>query len=173
MEALRQAARAQPLHQWEQELRQALAYTPPPAADLLVGQGAPARRGARPGFWARAGAWLRNLLGRARGPGAPAPARALRPEEVPAVLRAFLARVAEDEALRAFARDRDLTVHYLLEEPDLEFHMRFAGGQVAAVFGAPPVPAQVRLRAKAEVLDSMLTGRVPAMRAAMTGHLRF
>jgi len=173
LEALRQAARAQPLHQWEQELRQALSYAPPPAADLLAGHGASAREGARPGLWMRAGAWLRSLLGRVRGPGEAAPTRPLRAEEVPAVFRAFLARVAKDEALHAFARDRDLTVHYLLEEPDLEFHMRFAEGRVAAGFGAPPVPAQVRLRARAEVLDGMLTGRIPAMRAAMTGQLRF
>ncbi|MGQ9458170.1 MAG: ketol-acid reductoisomerase [Anaerolineae bacterium] len=174
LEALRQAARAQPLHRWEQELRQALAYAPPPAADLVGTRPAASPPEARPSKSGRALARLRSLMGPRLGAREePEAIRPLKPEEVPAVFRAFLDRVAKDETLRAFARGRDLTLHYILEEPALEFHMRFADGQVAAGLGAPPSPAQVRLRARAEVLDGMLTGRIPAMRAAMTGQLRF
>ncbi len=174
LEALRQAARGQPLYRWEQQLRQALAYTPPPAVGLVRERPAVPPRKAGVGKLDRALAWLRRLwaprLGRQE---VLQPARSLRPEEVSAVFRAFLDRVSRDEALRAFAQGRDLTVHYVLEEPSLEFYMRFTDGQVAAGLGAPPGPAQVRLRARVDVLDGMLTGRIPAMRAAMTGQLRF
>jgi putative sterol carrier protein len=55
----------------------------------------------------------------------------------------------------------------------LEFYMHFQDGRVAAELGPPPSPAEVRLETTAEVLDGMFTGRINAMRAAMTGRLSF
>jgi autoinducer 2 (AI-2) kinase len=89
------------------------------------------------------------------------------------VLRRFLADAAGDPALHEFSRGRQMTTHYVLQQPDLEFHLRFADGEVTGDLGPPPSPAEVRLETKAETLDEMLTGRTNAMRAAMTGKLSF
>ena len=89
------------------------------------------------------------------------------------VLRRFLVEAAKDPALQEFSRGRRMTTHYVLHEPDLEFHMRFDEGEVTAKMGPPPAPAEVLLETKAETLDGMFTGRINAMRAAMTGRLSF
>ncbi|MFC2046517.1 SCP2 sterol-binding domain-containing protein [Chloroflexota bacterium] len=88
-------------------------------------------------------------------------------------MRGFLRDAAGDAALREFSRGRRMTTHYVLHEPDLEFHMRFDDGEVTADLGPPPAPAEVRLETKAETLDGMFSGRINAMRAAMTGGLVF
>ena len=49
----------------------------------------------------------------------------------------------------------------------------FDQGTVTASLGAPPIQAEVRIQAEASLLDGMLTGRVHAMRAAMSGKLVF
>ncbi len=51
--------------------------------------------------------------------------------------------------------------------------MRFVDGVVEAAVKAPMSAAEVRLETTAEVLDGMLSGRINAMRAAMTGKLQF
>jgi len=89
------------------------------------------------------------------------------------ILRAFLARSSVDPALAAFASGQHMTMHYVLSDLGLEFTMRFHDGQVTGDLGAPPEPAQVRLKMKAETLDGMMTGRINAPRAAMTGKLSF
>jgi ketol-acid reductoisomerase len=89
------------------------------------------------------------------------------------VLRRFLADAAGDPALREFSRGRQMTTHYALHQPDLEFHLSFADGEVTGGLGPPPAPAEVRLETKAETLDGMFSGRMNAIRAAMTGKLSF
>jgi putative sterol carrier protein len=90
-----------------------------------------------------------------------------------AVLRRFLAEAAADPALQDFSRDRAMTSHYVLSDIDLEFFMRFDGGTVRSGLGPPTSEAEIRLETTADVLDGMFTGRVNAMRAAMTGKLNF
>ena len=55
----------------------------------------------------------------------------------------------------------------------LEFFIGFRDGRVLAGRGAPSEPAQVRLKAKGETLDAILTGRLNGNKAAMTGKLSF
>jgi len=171
---LREAARAQPIYHWEQALRQAMGYAPPPAADLLtMGVEGPPQRAASSRL-RRAIERLRGMLPRrAHRPEGARAERSLQAAEVEAVWRSFLARAVSDATLRAFAEGQDLTVHYVLEQPDLEFYMRFADGEVRAEFGSPPRPAHVRLRARADVLDGVFTGRIHAVRAVMSGRMRF
>lgn len=169
---LREAARAQPIHRWEQALREAMGYAPPSTVELLAMEAHRSRPGPRRNL-RQAMERLRKLLPRLRRAGDREAPRLRPPEQLEPVLQAFLAYAEADGALRAFAEEHDLTVHYLLQGPDLEFYMRFAEGEVRAGLGPPPGPAQIRLRAPAEVLDGVLTGRVHAMRAVMGGQMRF
>jgi hypothetical protein len=61
----------------------------------------------------------------------------------------------------------------LLGDAGLDFYMRLADGLVETGLGVPVQPAGVRLETTADVLDGMLSGRLNAMRAAMTGKLQF
>ena len=90
-----------------------------------------------------------------------------------ALLESFLARAAASEALRAAAREREVTLHFRLPDLGRELHLRLAGGKVAAGLGAPEGGGDVVLRLPAEVFDGMFTGRVNAMQAALDGKLSF
>ncbi|MDH7487823.1 MAG: ketol-acid reductoisomerase [Anaerolineae bacterium] len=163
--ALKEAARSLPLYELERELRQALGSVP-------TYRPAPAARGASlPAVsTGRRWAWLRRLWPRrSRAPDS----AALGAAQMETVLRRFLARAAGDPALRAFSRGRQLTTHYVLKDVGLEFTMRFQDGSVAAGLGPPDGPAEVRLETTGEVLDGMFTGRINALRAAMSGQLSF
>jgi autoinducer 2 (AI-2) kinase len=89
------------------------------------------------------------------------------------VLRGFTAAAARDPALRAQAEGRDVTLHFVLRDLPLAFHLRLRGGTVAAGLGAPDGAAEVELAMPAAVLDGMLTGRVNAMQEALEGRLSF
>jgi putative sterol carrier protein len=185
LEILKDAARSLPLYQHEQELRQALGGMGSPGVGAhpidreSSGASRPAgdQRQAEPG----GGGWFAGLrpgLRRwwsgkdPRTGGQPAPSL-LAPEQIEPVLAQFLVHAADDPALQEFSQGRQLTTHYALSEPEIEFYLSFDDGAVSGELGAPETPAQVRLEARAEVLDGMFTGRINAMRAAMTGRLRF
>jgi putative sterol carrier protein len=89
------------------------------------------------------------------------------------VLHRFLTQAGKAPALHAFGQGREFTTHYLLRDSQLEFYIRFHNGEVAASMGQPPSPAEVRLETETEVLDGMLTGRINAMRAFMSGKMSF
>jgi autoinducer 2 (AI-2) kinase len=120
-------------------------------------------------------------LQRARPPARPsapaAPAAGLLAEEtrrrMDAVLALFLARAQASEALRAAAREREVTLHFRLTDLARELTLRLAGGAVQGALGAPAGGADVELRLLADVFDGMFTGRVNAMQAAMDGKLSF
>jgi hypothetical protein len=189
---LQETARSLPLHRLEQQLLQALQGIPQPKQtsfldELGVGDeqraevaasipetAAPARQGADAGE-------KEGLVGLARaavrhfGGSPPTAASTGAPDRVQMeeVLRRFLVDAAGDPALREFSRDRQITTHYVLHDADLEFHLRFADGEVTGDLGPPPAPAEVRLETEADTLDGMFSGRINAMRAAMTGKLSF
>jgi putative sterol carrier protein len=179
---LRAMARSLPLHQLETELLQELGRSSGSGIPLARREAPPAGLGTATTGAAVTGAavsrsLLERLLARVRGranagPATPA-AGSLDQGQMEAVLRAFLALAGEDAALLAFARDRALTTHYQLSDPDLEFYLAFREGTVRGDLGAPGREAEVRIRTQAGLLDRMLTGRTNAMRAAMTGGLAF
>ena len=189
LKALQDAARSLPLHQLEQQVRQAIRYSPAPHpgesvprhgnSDAVASIRTPTSH-ALPGPQTesrdenrRGGSRLSRLLRRGKKTESASAPAALTGDQMELVLRRFIARAGDDPALQAFARDRQLTTHYVLSEPPLAFHMRFQDGAVTGDLGPPPSPAQVRLETKAEVLDSLFTGRTNPMRAVMTGKLSF
>jgi putative sterol carrier protein len=89
------------------------------------------------------------------------------------VVRRLLAIASRDPALRAFAVNQALSIHYVLDDLALEFHMTFDSGDVGGEIGPPQSPADLRLIATAGMMDGVLTGQVNAMRAALTGKLAF
>jgi len=102
---------------------------------------------------------------------------AAQPQDVRAQMEAILRRFCEkarfDPALNAFAAKRRVISHYTLTDLGLEFHVGFWDGAVVADVGAPPQPAEVCMKASAETLDGILTGRVSGNKAAMSGRLSF
>jgi autoinducer 2 (AI-2) kinase len=89
------------------------------------------------------------------------------------IVRRFCEKAVADPALREFATRRRVMTHYTMSDLGLEFYIGFQDGQVVAGLGAPSTPAEVRMKATAEVLDSILTGRVSGQKAAMSGKLSF
>jgi sugar (pentulose or hexulose) kinase/phosphoglycerate dehydrogenase-like enzyme/ribulose-5-phosphate 4-epimerase/fuculose-1-phosphate aldolase/putative sterol carrier protein len=90
------------------------------------------------------------------------------------LLRDFLERVGRDARLEAFAQGgQDVTLHFVLSDLALDFHLGFDGGTVQSALGPPGADAGVELKMKADLLDGMFTGRRNAMQAAMDGELSF
>ena len=89
------------------------------------------------------------------------------------ILRLFVGRAVGDPALIEFAAKQAVNSHYFINDLGLEFYVGFRDGGVIAGLGAPEQPAEVRLKAKAETLDAILTGRLSGNKAAMTGRLSF
>jgi putative sterol carrier protein len=102
---------------------------------------------------------------------APAPPSAR--DQMEHVFQLLVDRAAEDAALRAFATKQTVSSHYIATDLGVEFYVDFRDGSVITGLGAPTQPAQVKLSAKAEALDAVLTGRLGGKRAAMTGKLSF
>ena len=190
LEALREAAQSLPLVQLEEELRQSLKDMPAAAQmeyldrALDSGDGTPPGPGTQPaprsapapsrGWLGRSVEGVRRSLGRSEKEAeAQLAAGTLSESQMEAILCHFLIQAEQDQALQAFAQDRELTTHYLLRDSQLEFYMRFHDGEVTARLGPPPSPAEVRLETEAEVLDGMFTGRLNAMRAFMSGKMSF
>jgi L-ribulose-5-phosphate 4-epimerase len=88
------------------------------------------------------------------------------------LLADFVARCGADEALRAAARGRDVTLHFTVAGTPLAFWLRLRDGLDTGL-GAPDARAEVQLKLAADVLDGMFTGRVNPMQAAMQGRLAF
>jgi autoinducer 2 (AI-2) kinase len=89
------------------------------------------------------------------------------------ILRRFCEKAVADPALREFAARRRVMTRYTMTDLGLEFYIGFQDGQVVAGLGAPLIPAQVWMKATAEVLDGILTGRISGQKAAMSGKLSF
>ncbi len=89
------------------------------------------------------------------------------------ILRRFCEKAVADPALRAFAAKRRVTTHYTVTDLGLEFYIGFQDGEVIAGLGPSPTPAEVRMKATAQVLDDILTGRISGQKAAMSGKLSF
>ncbi len=89
------------------------------------------------------------------------------------ILREFLTASEKDPALIAFAANRVFVMHYALTDANLEFNMTFENGAVKAGIGAPPGKPDLALKMKAAIFDGMMTGRINAMTAAISGKMKF
>lgn len=89
------------------------------------------------------------------------------------ILAGFVDAMLADDALRAFASDNEVILHFALTDLGLEFHFGFQNGAVVGGVGAPQEAADVQLKMRADLLDGMMTGRLNAMQAAMNGELSF
>ncbi|MEW6364776.1 MAG: NAD(P)-dependent oxidoreductase [Acidobacteriota bacterium] len=89
------------------------------------------------------------------------------------IIRSFVNRIGADARLRAFAARNTVISHYVLSDLGTEFHFGFEHGAVIGGLGPPGRPADVRLRATAEILDGVLSGKLSGARMAVTGKLAF
>lgn len=183
LEMLRAAAQSLPLSQLERELRENIEFDP---LSLAVGTGpgsqAVGREAPLPapvaseeeGLVSGGLAGLRRVWGRLGWkPDAAQVMVPLTGAQMEQVLRTFVASAASDPSLLAFSQGRQMTSHYVLSDVGLEFSMGFHDGVVRGGLGPPEPEAEVRLTTTADVLDGMFTGRINAMRAAMTGKISF
>lgn len=89
------------------------------------------------------------------------------------ILSDFLVGAAHDPTLIAFAEKRQVISQYTVSDLDLVFYIGFMKGEVLTGLGASPLPAEVRMKASAETLDGIFTGRINGNKAAMGGKLSF
>ncbi len=94
-------------------------------------------------------------------------------EHMKSILQTFVDKVSADDALRDFAKGKDVTMHFIVTDLDLDFFLSFQDGTVASALGAPPGDTDVTLKMKADILDGIFTGRVSGTRAALSGKLSF
>ncbi len=90
-----------------------------------------------------------------------------------AILTDFCARMCNDPVINTFSADQDVTLHFTAHDLGVEFYLGLHQGQVSSALGAPPLPAEVQLQMRAEILDGMLHGTIDAMESAMNGELSF
>ncbi len=94
-------------------------------------------------------------------------------EKMKAILERFCAGMAADPTLIAFSADQDVTLHFKAHDLGLDFHLGMKQGKVLSALGPPPLPAEVELQMRGEILDGMFTGTVDAMECAMNGEISF
>lgn len=158
--------------------RQALAPTAPPApsaAPLPVALPSPPPTAVPLPKTGGLLAGLRRLLGgrQATSPAsAPGPGVAAR-DQMTRLLQRFTEGLRVHEGLRAFSQGKHTLIHFILTDLELSFYVNCQDGTVEAALGAPPTPPDVTLKLRAALLDGIFTGRVNAVRAAMSGQLSF
>jgi sugar (pentulose or hexulose) kinase/phosphoglycerate dehydrogenase-like enzyme/ribulose-5-phosphate 4-epimerase/fuculose-1-phosphate aldolase/putative sterol carrier protein len=89
------------------------------------------------------------------------------------ILAEFLTSSEKDPAFIGFAANRIFSMYYALTDANLDFNMIFENGLVKAGMGAPDGKPDLTLKMKAEIFDGMMTGRINAMGAAMSGKMKF
>jgi sugar (pentulose or hexulose) kinase/phosphoglycerate dehydrogenase-like enzyme/ribulose-5-phosphate 4-epimerase/fuculose-1-phosphate aldolase/putative sterol carrier protein len=89
------------------------------------------------------------------------------------ILSEFLTNSEKDPAFVDFSANRVFSMHYSLTDANLEFNTTFENGTVKAGLGAPAGKADLTLKMKADIFDRMMTGKINAMGAAMSGKMKF
>jgi autoinducer 2 (AI-2) kinase len=145
----------------------ALATRPAPAVSDLQRDGRPAAPTARLSRFARPAETETPSIAKASSAAANEIGDRMR-----ALVADFVTRCLGDDALRAAARGRDVTLHFTVPDLDLDFWLRLRES-LSGGMGAPDERPEVDLKLVADVLDGMFTGRVNPMQAAMQGRLSF
>jgi putative sterol carrier protein len=89
------------------------------------------------------------------------------------VISRFLSACEQDSILLEFAKNRQISLLFGLTDANLEFYLIFANGEVKTGLGAPPTNANLTLRMTADTFDGVMTGKINAASAAMSGRMRF
>jgi len=89
------------------------------------------------------------------------------------LLSAFLSACQQDPAMLEFAKNRQVSLRFVLTDANLEFYLSFNNGEFKAALGAPPSNADLTARTTAEIFDGLMSGKVNGTTAAMSGRLRF
>ncbi len=94
-------------------------------------------------------------------------------EKMRAILQAFCTGLAEDEAVKAFSADKDVTLQFNAHDLGLAFYFHLNNGAVDSSLGEPAHGAEVQLEMRGEILDGMFTGTIDTMECAMNGEISF
>jgi len=88
-----------------------------------------------------------------------------------------LARLAQllssDEKIRAGAAGVEFSAMFEVTDLGVKLYLGFTGKEVVAKVGEPPAPPTVELGMESGTFDSMFTGEIDAMSAAMSGDMSF
>ncbi len=88
------------------------------------------------------------------------------------ILKSFCERMASDADLAEFSKDKDVTLHFTVNDLGIEFHISLRG-ELTADLGAPEEAAEVQLEMRGEIVDGMFTGTIDTMECAMNGEISF
>ncbi|GAB5451352.1 MAG: hypothetical protein Hals2KO_16800 [Halioglobus sp.] len=94
-------------------------------------------------------------------------------EKMRAILQAFCAGLAGDEAVKTFSADKDVTLQFNAHDLGLAFYFHLNHGAVDSGLGEPAHGAEVQLEMRGEILDGMFTGSIDTMECAMNGEISF
>jgi len=89
------------------------------------------------------------------------------------IVELFIESVLKDSGIWEFSRRRSVTMHFVISDFALEFHLGFIQGEVSGGLGGPDIRAEVLLKMKANILDGIFTGRLNPTRAALSGKISF
>lgn len=169
LNSLREAATSLPLFQWETELRSKLGILSQTSQYFTKCDSTHA--GVSERRQNRLKSWLSRW--KKRGAKASAPLDPLTAEQISQVLKVFLGSLEGSREIQQFAQDRQLIVEYVLPDLDQECYMSFQGGLVSGSLGKAPQAADITLEMHSQTMDGMFTGRINAMRTAMSGGIKF
>lgn len=87
------------------------------------------------------------------------------------ILTKFWALCAQDEALKAFAKHRKMSVFFRITDTGDQFYINFDTGTVAAGEGAPTGTPDLVLSMSSKTLEGLMTGKLHGETAVMSGAL--
>ncbi len=93
-------------------------------------------------------------------------------DNMKALFSKFCEQMCEDEAVKQFSEDKDLTLAFTSPDVGLHFYIGLHKGDVKAGLGEKD-GAEVQLTMRAFILDGMFAGTTDAMDAAMNGEIAF
>ena len=83
----------------------------------------------------------------------------------------FLALCTEDDALKAFAKNRKMSSFFRITDSGDQFYIAFDAGTVTGDVGAPATSPDLVLSMSSQTLQGLMTGKVHGETAVMNGQL--
>jgi putative sterol carrier protein len=88
-------------------------------------------------------------------------------------IEGFLAACEGDAALQEYARKHTISIHFVINDQNMEFTVFFKGGSVQAEMGPRTHEGDLKVKMNAETLEELLSGRLNGASAFMSGRLKF